>query len=391
MNQSTAWTGRRPSTTGEEAGAAGARDTLSATSPRQNPPPGQEVTTEPRDGRGPSPAPSETPPGDVVAPDPIFQIASGFMAAKHLFVANDVGLFAALAHGPRRLDELAAETGVAQHRVRVLADAMVALGLLEPHADQYRNGPVAAAFLSGHTATDLRPCLRFWDHLSYPMWTHFADAVRTGCGQSSPALTAEDQRLYSEGVEAIQAAPARALPASYDFGHHQRLLDLGGGTGSWLLAVVQQYRHLRATLFDLPGAAALARRRLADRQPLTRDVDVVDGDFFHDPIPGGHDAILVANVMHLFSPSHNKDLLRRVRAGVTNGARLLLADFWTDPTHTDPTFAALMAGEFLVITGEGAAYSAQDIKDWLDDTGWRLIDRKPLAGPMSLVVAESVG
>src|SRR3954452_18479664 len=145
MNQSTARTGRRPSTTGEEARAAGARDTLSPTSPPQTPPPGQEITTEPRDGRGPSPAPSETPPGDVVAPDPIFQIASGFMAAKHLFVANEVGLFAALAPGPRRLDERAAQTGVAQHRVRVLADAMVALGLLDPHADQYRNGPVAAA------------------------------------------------------------------------------------------------------------------------------------------------------------------------------------------------------------------------------------------------------
>jgi cyclopropane fatty-acyl-phospholipid synthase-like methyltransferase len=223
------------------------------------------------------------------------------------------------------------------------------------------------------------------------MWTHFADAIRTGRGHSSAVLTAEEQRLYSEGVEAIQAAPAQALPASYDFGRHQQLLDLGGGTGSWLLAVVQQYRHLRATLFDLPGAAALARQRLANKQPLTRHIDVVDGDFFQDPIPGGHDVILIANVIHLFSPSRNKELLRRVRASVGNGARLLLADFWTDPTHTEPTFAALMAGEFLVITGEGDVYSAHEVKNWLDDTGWRIIERKPLVGPMSLIVAESVG
>jgi ubiquinone/menaquinone biosynthesis C-methylase UbiE len=361
MHQATAGADRRPSTADEEAGAPATQD------------------------------PAVTPAGHVVAPDPIFQIASGFMAAKHLFVANEVGLFAALAHGPSRLDELAAVTGVARHRLRVLADAMVALGLLELHADQYQNGQVATAFLSGHTATDLRPFLLFWDQLSYPMWTGFADAVRTGRGQSPPVLTADQQRLYSEGVEAIQAEPAHALPASYDFGQHQRLLDLGGGTGSWLLAVVQQYRHLRATLFELPGAAALARRRLADQQLLTRNIDVVDGDFFQDSIPAGHDVILIANVMHLFSSHRNKDLLRRVRASATNGTRLLLADFWTDPTHTEPIFAALMAGEFLVITGEGAVYSAQEIKNWLDDTGWRLIDRKPLVGPMSLIVAESVG
>jgi len=326
-----------------------------------------------------------------VAPDPIFQIASGFMAAKHLFVANEVGVFAGLAKGPRRLDELAKHTGVAQHRLRILADAMVALGLLQRRGEQYQNGPVAAAFLGGDTATDLRPFLRFWDRLSYPMWTRFAEAVRTGRSQSPPQLSEDEQHLYSEGVEAIQAGPAHALPASYDFSHHERLLDLGGGTGSWLLAVLLHYAHLRTTLFELPGTAALARQRLADTDPLTRRVEVVDGDFFHDPLPTGHDAVLIANVMHLFSPDHNKDLLQRARASVANGARLLLADFWTDPTHTDPAFAALMAGEFLVITGEGDVYSAHEVKDWLDQTGWRFTDRKPLAGPMSLIIAEAVG
>ena len=119
--------------------------------------------------------------------------------------------------------------------------------------------------------------------------------------------------------------------------------------------------------------------------------EVVDGDFFHDALPQGHDAVLIANVMHLFSPDHNKDLLRRIRASVAAGARLLLADFWTDPTHSEPAFAALMAGEFLVITGEGDVYSAQEVKDWLDQTGRRIIDRTPLAGPMSLLIAEAVG
>lgn len=47
---------------------------------------------------------------------------------------------------------------------------------------------------------------------------------------------------------------------------------------------------------------------------------------------------------------------------------MLLADSWTDQTHTDPAFAALMAGEFLVITGEGEAYSAQEVNEWLDQT-----------------------
>jgi hypothetical protein len=68
-------------------------------------------------------------------PDPIFQVASGFMAAKHLFVANEVGVFEQLAAGPATLDVLASRTGVARSRLRILADAMVALGFVERHED----------------------------------------------------------------------------------------------------------------------------------------------------------------------------------------------------------------------------------------------------------------
>lgn len=326
----------------------------------------------------------------VVTPERLFEIASGFMAAKHLFVANDVGLFASLGLDSRRLDELAVDTGVAQSRLRVVADAMVTLGVLERQGDAYRNGSVAAAFLSGTGQMDLRPFLRFWDQLSYPMWIGFADAVRTGQGRSTGAMPPDKQRLYSEGVEAIQAAPANALPASYDFSRHERLLDVGGGNGSWLLAVLANSPRLRGTLLELPGPAALARQRLADH-PMGQRLAVIEGDALQQPLPEDHDVVLIANVMHLFSPERNVELLARTRGSVAAGTRLLLADFWTNPEHTDPPFAALMAGEFLVITGEGDVYSAQQVKEWLDQTGWRVLERKPLSGPMSLIVAEAVG
>jgi hypothetical protein len=57
--------------------------------------------------------------------------------------------------------------------------------------------------------------------------------------------------------------------------------------------------------------------------------------------------VLIANVMPIYSPTHNLELLRRTRAQVPDGARLLLADWWTDATHPHPPMAALMAGEFL--------------------------------------------
>jgi cyclopropane fatty-acyl-phospholipid synthase-like methyltransferase len=323
-----------------------------------------------------------------VTPDSIIQVASGFMASKHLYVANEVGLFEHLAEGPLTLDELSERTGVPRRTIRILADAMVALGLVDRQGDGYQNGPVAATYLSGRTPADLRPLLRFFNRISYPAWMHLEESMRTGQATYGH-LNEELVKLFSEGVEAITAAAAMALATTYDFRQHRRVLDLGGGTGSFLLAVLRHYRHLETTLFEQPDVAAVARQHLAGT-PAAEQVKIVEGDFFTDPIPEGHDAVIVANVVHIFSPEHTLRLLQRIRERAPVGARLLLVDVWTDPTHTQPTLAALMAGEFQMFSGEGDVYSEEEVHAWLQQTGWRPLEHKPLAGPASLIVAEAV-
>ena len=84
------------------------------------------------------------------SPATIMQLASGFMAAKHLFAANELGLFEALADSPANLDALAARTGLTRRAARISADAMVALGLLEVQNGTYHNGKAATRFLRAH-------------------------------------------------------------------------------------------------------------------------------------------------------------------------------------------------------------------------------------------------
>jgi SAM-dependent methyltransferase len=323
------------------------------------------------------------PPAATADPEPIFAIASGFMAAKHLFCAAGIGLFEALGDGPLTLAELAQRTGLPERTAHIPADAMVALGLLERTGDRYANGAVAQTFLAGRTPADLRPYLRFWDRISYVNWLSLEEAVRTGRAVAR-SLSSDDQRVFSEGVEALTAGPAGALAASYEWDRHERVMDVGGGTGSFLLAVRERHPRLAATLVERPEVAALARRRLAGTP-----IAVVDGDALADPLPDGHDAVLIANVAHLLSPEDNRRLLERVRAVVPAGARLLLVDFWTDPHRVDPPFAALMAGEFLLFSDDGDVHSEAEVRDWLAATGWRALERRELAGPQSLIVAEA--
>jgi hypothetical protein len=137
-----------------------------------------------------------------LTPEPIFQVASGFMASKHLFVAVEIGLFEKLAQGPATLEELAQRTGIPRRTLRITADAMVALKFAERQDDRYCNTSLAATFLSGASGPDFRPFRRFWNRLSYPRWARLEDAVRTDTMIfGEPGFTEHEQELYSEGVE----------------------------------------------------------------------------------------------------------------------------------------------------------------------------------------------
>jgi SAM-dependent methyltransferase len=324
-----------------------------------------------------------------VTPEPIMKIALGFMASKHLFTASEIGLFEALGTGPATLQELADETGVPLRTLGIVTAAMVSMGLVVQDGNQYRNSEAASVYLAGQEGPDLRSVLRFFDQITYPEWQQFTTVVRTDQGRSRfGEFTPEQQKTFSTGVEAFSGLGAAALAASYDFSSHRRILDVAGGTGSFLLAALRRYPALKGTLFELPGACAVARKRLA-KEPEANRIDVVEGDLFKDPLPDGHDALIVANTVHVLSASHNIELMRKMRGHTQPGARLLLVDMWTNHSHSQPLAAALMSGTFLLTSGEGQAYSEKEASAWLEQTGWRNIGLKSLAGPSSLIVAEA--
>ncbi|MGH3716430.1 MAG: methyltransferase, partial [Micromonosporaceae bacterium] len=167
-----------------------------------------------------------------------------------------------------------------------------------------------------------------------------------------------------------------------------RVLDIGGGTGSWSIALAAADPALTATVFELADVARVAREQLR-ATAYSHRIDVRVGDVRADDLPRGYDAFLLANLVHYFTPETNRSILHRIRTAAEPGARLLLADFWTDPTHTQPLAAALMAGEFAIHVNDGDVYSVEEGTAWLHDTGWRYLDHRPLAGPMSVIVAEA--
>ena len=204
----------------------------------------------------------------------------------------------------------------------------------------------------------------------------------------SSSSTTSNRRSSSAGIEAVLAGPAAALPHVVDLAAHRRLLDVGGGTGPGRsplrglparcappCSTCRSWRRSRAGGSPGPGwtAGSSRRRRRDGRGPAERARRV----------PGREPrALLVARAEPAAAAPHS-------RAAAPPARRLLLADFWTDPTHTRPVHAALMAGEFAVHLEHGDVYSVDEVRDWLARHRLAVRRAPPLAGPQSLVVAAT--
>lgn len=324
-----------------------------------------------------------------VTPEPIIDLVTGCMAAQYVMVGNEVGLFEHLGQDSVTVEDLAQRAEVPRQSMRILADGLAACGLIAKEDGRYRNGPETFTFLSGSTPADLRPYVRMAHRLGYPGWGQFEEVIRTG-GGTGPApfeLAGEEQRILSAGIEAMTRPTAAVLAASYDFAGFDRIVDVAGGTGVHLKALVESYPDATGILFELPPVAAQARERLGSLIDEDR-VEIVEGDMFEDPLPGRPDLVLLSNTLHCFTPERNRTLLRRLRDKASRGTRLLLVDFWTNADRTEPRLAALSAGEFYRLLG-GDVYSAEEAQAWLTDTGWNVRRHQPLAGPASLIDADA--
>jgi SAM-dependent methyltransferase len=319
-------------------------------------------------------------------PARIIELFAGFMVSKTLFAAIELGVFAAVGPDGATSAEIGERCSIPQRSARAITDLMVDAGLLVRDGDRLRNAPDAEAFLAGRGPFDLRPLSRYWDTVSYPTWARAATAFRTRQGVRGD-LDEEQAEAYESAVALVTAETAADLAREYDFGPHRRILDVGGGLGTFLKPILQRHAHLTATLVELPDVAALVAQQTATG-PLAARLEAVGADFFTDPLPTGHDAILAANVVHLFDPERIVELLRRLREVVSPDGRLLLVDWWRTDAVPHPA-ARFGAGEFLMISG-GDLYQVDEVAQWLGETGWRFVGLQALPPPSGVIVAEPV-
>jgi O-methyltransferase domain len=254
-------------------------------------------------------------------------------AAFAIRTFSELGVADCLQDGPRGVVELAELLAVPEQPLRRLLEALCTCGVLaRPGDGVFGLTPVSDLLRSAH-ATSLRDAYRL-SRLEARAWGHFSHCLRTGeaafehvYGQSHRLYRAEhpeeDARMDS-AHRAASKVQAVTLIRAYPWAGVRTVVDVGAGTGAFLVRLLGRYREMRGTLFELPQMAEWARE-LVSGAGLTDRCAIVAGDFF-ESVPAGADVYVLKTVLGGWDDAASTRIMRSVRAAMRDDSRVVVIE-----------------------------------------------------------------
>jgi hypothetical protein len=281
--------------------------------------------------------------------------------------------------GATRIDELAQRAGAEPDALRRLLRYLAARGVFaEPAPGEVANTELSRLLLD---EVGWRPWLDLDDApgLWAESWARLLEAVRMGSpGRDDAwyyeALVASGRAASFDALMAAQVrANAERLAEIYDWDAVDRVVDVGGGTGTMLRTLLAAHPHLRGTLVDLP--------QVVEAVAGDGRLEIVAGDFFETPLPRG-DAYVLSQILHAWPDERAATLLRRCRDAGGEDVRVLLVEgvLPEEPSAAEASFDLFM----LTLTG-GRQRTLDDFRRLGESAGLALGSAEPL-GPGGMLV-----
>ncbi|MBG0832784.1 VOC family protein [Planomonospora sp. ID67723] len=328
-----------------------------------------------------------------------WELISSYMPAQILYVAAELDLAAHLAGGERETAELAAATGTHAPSLRRLLRALACLGLVTETVPGRFTLTEAGDLLKDGSPGSFRAMARLICGPDlWASWGLLIDSVRTGeptwervTGFPAFEWTARDPEgsaIFNRAMSENTRRVAPGIIAGFDFARFGTLVDVGGGDGTLLSAILRAVPDLRGVLFDLPSGLAEAERNLAG---LRDRCETVSGDFF-EAVPQGADAYLLKSVIHDWDDERATAILRACHAAMGPQATLLVLEPVLPERIDSPAATGIVMSDInmLVATGgrerteaefrallTGAGFGSVTVTGPFPETELRMISARP--------------
>lgn len=336
------------------------------------------------------------------APAPMLDLA-GAGGLRAVTAAADLGVFESLAVEPATPRALARRLDCEESAMEMLLGFLAALGYVSGSGGRYGLTATTERWLLAESDVDLTPWLRFWTDLVLPFWDeHVESALREGGPPETIYEWLDDRpggwrtaqagflaaaRLTADEVVAAATVPRGATA----------LLDVGGGHGLYSVRFCQAHPALAATVFDRPPALDLAREQVAEAG-LEGRIECRGGDYTTDDLGmgsgDGYDLAMLFNVVHAHSPGENRALVGRVADALAPGGRVVVMDQFEGSARMPVARAGIgLVGLTYLVTLGARVYPADEVGEWLADSGFGAVERTGLrsAPGVSLLEARKEG
>lgn len=313
----------------------------------------------------------------------LLSVSSAYWRGCALQTGVRLSLFTVLADGSLTLSKIIKKTGTDSRGTEYLLNALSAMGLLIKVEDSYKNSAAALELLCKDSPRYLGHIILHHHHI-LDGWAQLDVAVKTGAPVSKRSYGTELEReSFLMGMFNLASAIAPNIATQIELTGRRRLLDLGGGPGTYAIHFCLANPHLHAVIFDRTTTEPFAQKTVA-RFGLTERIGFLGGDFNTQPITGGpYDVAWLSHILHSNGPEECREMIRKVLAVMEPGGLVLVHDFILDNNKDAPEFAALFSLNMLINNPRGRTYSEEEITCMLRESGANEIGRHAFRGPNS--------
>lgn len=319
--------------------------------------------------------------GEDWTPGRLLEVSGSYWKTCALHAGVRLDLFTLLDGESLTAAEVAQRAGASAKGMGMLLNALSAMGLMVHGGDRYRSTDAARELLSSRSERYLGYIILHHANLM-GSWSRLHEAVVEGHPTRERAAEGgeEEREHFLMGMFNLAMGLAPTLVPQVDLGGRRRLLDVGGGPGTYAIQFCLHNPGLRATVFDLSTTRPFAEKTIR-RFGLGDRVEFAEGDFLEAPLPKGFDAAWLSHILHGEGPSGCQTIISKAVASVVPGGLILVHEFILEDTMDGPLHAALFSLNMLLGTESGQAYSEGQLRAMLEAEGVRDVRRLAFRGP----------
>ena len=322
----------------------------------------------------------------------MMQIMSGFWVTRGLWIAAKLGISDLLVDGAKSVEDLASETNTHTDSLYRILRALAMVGIYtEGDGRTFSLTPLSETLRSDVVGSLRGAVIAEMGQAHYEAWGNLMASVKTGeiafdnkfgkdiwaYFQTEPEQAENFNRYMAASSEPLN----EAISTKYNFSGYNKLIDVGGGIGGMISAILAKNPSLKGVIYDAPTVVEQAKGFLVSKGVADR-CETIGGDFF-ESVPEGGDIYSMRWILHDWEDSKSLKILDNIKKVLPENGKLLLAEAVV-PEAGEPHFSKFFDLIMLVMTG-GRERTEKEWRELLDRAGYKIERIIPTESFLSII------